>query len=979
MAQNLDIEILAGFIAEAKNYLPEVRRGLAGFQTDQTQTEGLETAHRHIHTIKGAAAMVGLDELSHVAHELEQMLEQIGADLLAFDPEMMALLQQGIDEVEIYLDELVAGTGGADAAASEVVSPQPIPQENVADPFPTSVSAPQVQNGADVEPFLDEISSELLEAFQLEAEDHMRQINLSLSGLQKDPNNKTLLQDVRRAAHTLKGAAGTVGFTLISEVSHRMEDLLDQLYDGHMHLNSDMINLLFDSADALEDLSSGLSDPTEMQMTVQQLYAGYAMILDTGRHLNIDAPSVEPLGTEIKPEVIDLTPYYQEAAESSTTTQPETTPQDEANRRELGDVIRVPIERLDELIKLVSELVISRTAFEQRMGDLVSEVEELRPSIDRLRHVSSRLEVEYEVSTLGGGLRHLASPGRDVNLPKIGNGNGNALPASSLVASATTQTYDFDELEFDRYTEFHLLSRALTETTGDVNTVGNALKTLIGDFDSILNRQRRLSSELQEKLMRTRMVPLATLATRLHRAVRVVARKRDKQVNLVIEGEHIELDKTVLEDLADPLLHLLRNAVDHGIESPIQRQHLGKSEWGEIRLKAYYEGNQVVIQISDDGGGLNPEKLITKAIEGGYLSEADAPQIPLDKLHTLVFLPGFSTAGQISEISGRGVGLDVVKTNVNKLKGAVALNSTPGQGTTFTIRLPMTLAITRALLVKANSETLAIPLNTISQILRLEPEEFEQVGQEAVVRVAGEVYPLLRLGDILKLKQPPDDSVKRVPVLILNAGEQQVAVAVDHILQGREIVIKSLGSHLRRVHGIMGATLMGDGSVVLILNPAELVDEPAHLNFENEQLFQQPATTQRDVWDIMVVDDSVSVRRVVSNMVKNAGWQPTMAKDGLEALEIIQRSAQPPDLILLDIEMPRMDGYELAATLRGQQAYQDVPIVMLTSRAGDKHRRKALDIGVSEYMVKPYQDEVLLGVIRRLVQASKHFVTESML
>ncbi len=470
--------------------------------------------------------------------------------------------------------------------------------------------------------------------------------------------------------------------------------------------------------------------------------------------------------------------------------------------------------------------------------------------------------------------------------------------------------------------------------------------------------------------MRVRMVPLATLATRLHRAIRVLAREQGKLVDLVLEGEDIELDKTVLEEMADPLLHLLRNAVDHGIEPLALRQVMGKPERGLIRLRAYHEGNQVVIQVSDDGAGLEPQILRSAAISKGYVSEADAPQLSDEELYSLVFLPGFSTSGEVSEVSGRGVGLDIVKTNVHKVKGTVTLDSTPGQGATFTIRLPMTLAVTRALLIKAHNETFAIPLSAVTQILRLEREEIEHVGQEPVVRVGGQVYPMLRLGQVLNLKQPADETVQHPPVLILNAGGEQIALVVDQLLAGREMVIKTLGNHLRRVHGVTGATLMGDGSVVLILNPADLVVEAPKPEAQPWTLLQRPARA-REALTVMIVDDSVSVRRVVSNLIKSVGWQPMAARDGLEALELMQHSAQPPDLILVDIEMPRMDGYELMATLRAQEAYRNIPLVILTSRAGEKHHRKALELGASEYIVKPYQDQTLLNIIRQLVRESK--------
>jgi len=982
MARQPDITVLSGFIEEVKDYLPEIRQGIKSYQTDPTSLDGLEIAHRHTHTIKGASSMVGLTSLSHIAYYIEETLEEIGAGQVVFNDEMATWLRQTLNQIEVYLEGVLKGPTHNESLLADITLSYrrlrglPVEEDeavvaevlaSVADDSPDSHPQKEFTIPEEVPIEDDDLhSSELLEAFQLEAEDHLHQISLSLVDLQKEPDNKELLQNIRRSAHTLKGAAGTVGLSTIAKLSHRMEDLLDQLYDGSLGIDPDIINLLYDSSDALEDLIDGTTDTEEIQTTVQNLYVAYEALL--GPEAGAEKPNLgtKPLAEEKVLDLAELALQLQQTkAEGSASV---TSKRDETERHDPSEIVRVPIERLDELIRLVGELVITRTAFEQRMGDLTREVEELRPSIERLRRASSRLEVEYEVSTLGGGLRRILAPQEPT--PKQ---NGDPVPVNRP-ALWTTQADDFDELEFDRYTEFHLLSRELAETTNDVNTVGNALYTLIGDFDNILNRQSRLSSELQEKLMRTRMVPLASLATRLHRAVRVVARKQDKLVDLVLEGERIELDKTVLEEMADPLLHLLRNAVDHGIEPPSLREVLGKPKQGQIRLNAYHEGNQVVIQISDDGAGLEPEILRAKAVSGGYISEANAPDLSDEALHTLVFLPGFSTADQISDVSGRGVGLDVVKTNVNRLKGTITLDPIPGQGMTFTIRLPRTLAVTRALLVKANNETFAIPLNAITQLLRLEREVFERVGQEPVIRVGGRVYPLLRLGEVLNLKQPVDNTARQPPVLILDTGGQQIGLIVDHIVQGREIVIKTLGNHLRRIHGIMGATLMGDGSVVLILNPTELVTDPTQAEVQSHIPLQVSMPTMRQAWNIMIVDDSVSVRRVVSNMIKNAGWQPTMARDGMEALEIIQRSAQPPDLILLDIEMPRMDGYELTATLRGQEAYQDIPIIMLTSRAGEKHRRKAFNLGASEYVVKPYQDETLLNLIHRLVQESTRII-----
>jgi chemosensory pili system protein ChpA (sensor histidine kinase/response regulator) len=974
MTRSIDQAILIGFVDEVRSYLPAITEGIDSLCENPGQPQVMEEAHRYVHTIKGAASMVGLAGLSHIAYYLEETLEGIAAGQLTMDDETAAFLSTTVTQIENYLDGALNGTlcehplltratqayrrlrglpEEEDEAALEAVL-----ADSEDSPAPGAAEEKRPEPPPDAADTLyEEISPELLETFSLEAEDHLRNISTLLPTLDKHPEHKDGLQDIRRSVHTLKGAAGAVGLRTTAQLAHRMEDLLDRLYDDDLAVNSEVIDLLFASADALEDLAMGGVAEGDGRSTLQDLYAQYSTLLGQATPPEMPARAPEPPADE---KMIDL-PEPTLPPPAKVTPEPPKKTAAPAWRKS-SDVIRVPLERLDELARLTSELAINRTALEQCMANFVRGVEEMQFSADRLRRVSSNLETQYEASTLGGGLPLATMGPRSPEIARSG----------STVPAATHNTHGFDALEFDQYTEFHLLSRELAETVSDVRTVSGELNALIGDFDSILNHQGRLSSEIQDKLMQVRLVPLATLSTRLHRAVRVLAREQGKQVDLVLEGEEIELDKTMLEEMADPLLHLLRNAVDHGIEPPALRQVMGKPERGQIDLRAYHQGNQVVIQVSDDGAGLEPEILRSAAVNQGYVSEADAPKLSEEELHSMVFLPGFSTAGEVSEVSGRGVGLDIVKTNVHRLKGTVTLESRPGQGVTFTIRLPMTLAITRALLVKAHHETFAVPLDAVTHILRLERERIERVGQEPVVRVEGQVYPLLQLGEVLHLKQPADATVQRFPTLILDAGARKIALAVDHILAGREIVIKTLGNHLRRVHGVTGATLMGDGSVVIILNPAELAMEPEPLQpgARFQPSVHAPAGRARKAISVMVVDDSVSVRRVVSNLIRSAGWQPVAAKDGLEALEIIHSSMHPPDLILADIEMPRMDGYELMSTLQGHEEYQDIPLVVLTSRAGEKHRRKASDLGASEYVVKPYQDETLLETIRHLLRRS---------
>jgi chemosensory pili system protein ChpA (sensor histidine kinase/response regulator) len=1007
LTRKVETEVVLGLIEEARGYLPAIRQGIEDFRGHPDQVDRLEEAHRHVHTIKGACAMVGLAGLSHLAYLLEEALEDLATGSLAMGEETAKLLLTSVGWIEARLEGVLRGDpedeallaeatrayrrlrgqpeeGDAEAVAEALATLAPESEPRASARVSSSLadargsdqpaeSEPRASaSGAPVGPaYVPELPSEvdlgapdlsfpelpdlpaeapaeegasaeapvppeLLEIFTLEADEHLRNISAALPALEQGGDTRESVQAIRRSAHTLKGTAAMVGFRRVTQLAHRMEDLLDLLYEGRLSVTPEIVRLLFASTDALEDLAAG-----RPANGLSALYDTYSQVL----------AAVPPAAEAQETAAPEGGPAREEA--------PAQAGQPAAAAVGRGSFVRVPIERLDEMVKLVSELVIARSAFEQRLRDYAHQVDELKRSTERLRQVSHKLESGYESSALAGGPRSryyvdLGDSDRPVSRAEL---------------------YGFDDLEFDNYTEFHLQSRALAETTADVQTVASDLGQALGDFDGFLGREARLTGEIEDKLMRLRMVPLSTLAPRLQRTVRTVAEQLGKSAELVLEGEATELDKTVLEEMADPLLHLLRNAVDHGIEAPEERRRLGKPERGVVRLRAGHEGSQIVLRIADDGAGLDPERLRAAAVQKGLLSAAEAAALRDEDLHSLVFLPGFSTAAAVSEVSGRGVGLDVVRSQVHKLKGSLTVEGRPGTGATFTVRLPMTLAITRALLVKSHQETFAIPLDAVQQILRLEGEEVERLGQEPVLRVGGQVYPVVSLGRVLNLRQPADASVTRPPVVILKVGDRQVALVVEHLLGGREIVIKSLGSHLRQTPGVTGATLTGDGRVVLILSPAELVGEGG---WANARFPARPAPAPapqapaaREELTVMVVDDSPSVRRVLSGLIQRAGWNAVEAKDGLEALELLHGSAELPDLVLLDVEMPRMDGYELLSTLRSQPAYRDLPVVMVTSRAGEKHRRKALDTGASAYVVKPYQDEDLLAVIRRLVRDAR--------
>jgi chemosensory pili system protein ChpA (sensor histidine kinase/response regulator) len=957
----IDLDVLTSFVDEVRGYLPHLRSGSEAGSHSGTSAI-LREAHRCAHTMQGSASLVGFQELHRLGLDLERAFEDVPADG-TLSPVSSELCLRSIDAVERYLDALSqASADGLDVMSLDTSDLELLSmewQERRSAPTANPLSELESETPREPEPptrdadsnsDAESISAELMEVFSLEAEEHLRVISSLLPAYQQDPANTGHLQEIRRSAHTLKGSAAMVGYEPIKRLAHRMEDLLDLLADGQLQVNPGIFQLLFATSDALEDLATGKApaDPG-------RLYQQYADLLTFAPPVG-DGDAV-PAHAESDPSDAFVAPVPTTAGDSTDA------PIDDGDiadlTRKAGNFLRMPIDRLDEIVKLVGELVISRSEFEQRLVAYTRQLDELGLSTGRLSRVANKLESQYEAKALGSN-RLAGLPGFPAapNAPAAFGGLG---------------AYGFDSLEFDRYSDFHLLTRELSESASDIRAIGTELGALDRDFESYLTRQTRLSSELQEKLMRVRMVPLVSLGNRLQRTVRNAATVTGKQARLLIDGGNTELDKTVLEEMSEPLLHLLRNAVDHGIEFAEARKAHGKPETGTVRVRAFPEGTRVVIRVEDDGAGIDPDRLRVALVERGLVADAEtAARLSPAELYSYLFVSGFSTARSVSEISGRGVGLDVVKTMVNRLKGTLSVDSVPGRGTTFTIRLPLTLAVMRVLLVRAGGQSFAVPLGSVSQITRLEDGALETIGEEPVIRVAGKVHPVVRLSRALKLKGA-DESVARPPVIVLNIGDRQIALIVDSLLGGREIVVKNLGNHIRQLKGIAGATLMGDGTVVLILNPGDLFEEH---KIEGRRIERHAVAAAKPKAErrasrrtILLVDDSPSVRRIVSLVLRNGGWQTTIAKDGVEALETLNQG-DIPDAIVLDIEMPRMDGYELLSTIRASATLRGIPVVMATSRAGDKHRNKAMQLGASAYLVKPYQEDLLLKTLDDLTSDS---------
>ena len=840
-----------------------------------------------------------------------------------------------------------------------------------------------------------DINDEMLDVFRSEAEEHLRTIADGLSILERNPQDIEAIRSIRRAMHTLKGAAAITGFTVVADLAHLSEDLLDRINEGSINSDPEVISLVLDTSQALEALiNNDTGEQGGKAGIVAALRPRYQMMLGE----TVDLPAVTSAALA--------------GTSSSTTPHPalHIAPTDDDAELEMGagaearaasertdaDLsVRLPLRKLDELLVLFGDIIVNRSIVEERMGRLMNMVADSGVVSERLRETGQQLETQYEAALLPsqrttGQQATINTPyqNRSVTPPSFGGvmSGPNAAPHK-----------EWDPLQLDRYSEFHRLSRGLAESVTDAATLSTEMESTIREMEVALLRESRLSSLFQDSLLKARLVPLSSLVPRLYRAIRAIAVKYGKEFELLIEGDDTEIDRGVYEDISAPLLHVVRNAIYHGIESPEERLSAGKPAQGQIVLSARYEGNQLIIGVRDDGAGIRLNAIRTTAQARGLVDS----YTPLNdnEVINLIFQPGFSTAETITEEGGRGVGLDVVRDAVTRLRGNVAVDSMPGQGTTFILSIPISLQIQRVVLVRTGEQVYAIPMNVVEQIVQLDYYGRSAGGTAPAIEVRGESYPLAHLASYLNLMPSPISD--KTPVLLINSGTRRWGLMIDAVSGRQEIVAKSLGPHLRNVPSISGATVLGNGQVVLILDPLEMLTHPPRpdaivpaipppgtilpLGQNNargavlgeQRVALRPSAVPSSIRTgqaqggphnlpyLLVVDDSPSVRRVVSTTLKNAGWDVMTARDGQEALEVVAQRI--PAGILLDIEMPRMDGYELMAALRNQPMYQHIPLIVLTSRAATKHQQRALQLGADAYVVKPYQDDQLMQTINELI------------
>lgn len=888
MAQRvIDPAVWDGFLEEASGYQTELEALSLLLDKDRDSRETWLQIYRLSHSMKGIAAMVGLEPLTEASHAVEELAESVAAQPDAVPEEPVGMFREGLAAMQEQLEQLRHGP----PAASEPI------------PLPAASS-----ESLAIDPYL-------FEGFQLEAEEHLQNVSRDLRILSQQPQRLDLVNNIRRAVHTLKGAAAMVGVAPISQLSHRMEDLLEEISEQGTGCTKDVLSLLHATADVLGDLSRQQM-PT---IPLERLYERYEVA--TSETAAVPSMAMSPT-VEAEPEETE-----------------------EVAGRAYSNYVRVPIERLDQMVRVVSELLVNHAFLERQLTQQQQELGELEMTVSRVRKLATRLDSEYAVAALQ---ESPITPGRVVSSGPMRMARGASGPR------------EFDSLEFDRYGDFHLVCRDLTEASTDLQSGASRLGALNRDLDNVGVRLSRFVSDMQDHLLRLRLVPFSSVSDRLHRTVRVAAEACGKEARLRIHGENASLDKAILEEIVGPLEHALRNAVDHGLEPARERVGLGKSAVGEVRLSVVDDGSEVTISVADDGRGLDYERLRRTIVERALASEEEAAGFGPAELQHFLFQPGFSTAETTSQISGRGVGLDVLKTTTESLRGALRLESTAGQGTNLQITLPLSLSILRVLIVRVGTETYAVPQRPVEQIVRPRTGDLLH-GDRHYLLHDGERVPLLQLNAVLRQETLTLADAVRKPTLLINLGDRRVALVVDQVVETRDVVVKSVGRMLGSVPGVSGATILGDGSVVLILNPGELDRKAAPPRL-------RAVTAENKRLQVLVVDDSLSVRRILSNCLRNAGHGVAVARDGVEAMELVAHGGLQPDCFLIDVEMPRMDGFELTRQLRETKEFRYTPIIMVTSRSGDKHRRKAAELGASSYLIKPYHEETLLNTIRDLVQ-----------
>ncbi|HEY6442480.1 MAG TPA: hybrid sensor histidine kinase/response regulator [Candidatus Acidoferrales bacterium] len=965
------------FLQEASENLQYLREYSGLLQEPQTKIEDLERLYIASHTLAGTSASYGFPQFSEVAAKMAHIFHY--AMNAALTPDMHGPLTEFISDAISVLefDLLQISSSGSEtssdisafkqryafafpaAAVGEASPDERVDSVGEGEPIPIIFPAASL---ADALPQDGEVPDEVLEFFIPEAEEHLQSVTECLLALEGHPNADDINR-LFRSMHTVKGSAAQVGLHRLSAVAHRVEDLIGRLRDGALQPSAEIVDLFLQSVDVLKKfLHREWQSDAEMAAAVDPLLTRIAELApeEIEEESGHDSPALEATSSfEItEAPAAPLSPAPRPAA---------------AQALPQAKSVRISLEWLDRMMNAVGELVINRTRMLGRLSELSKLVEVLQFSKARLTAKVSDFQEKHEFSRV----RSTLVPGSQA--PQMDTFGGHrALPGVT-----SNDLLDFSELEMDRYDDFNILSRSLTEISADVTEVLTQLEGFMGRVDSDIDEFTKLAHHLQDEITAARMVPIGNLYTRLSRTVRDAAKASGKPVDLSLQGADTELDNNIIQHISDPLIHLVRNAIAHGIEDAEVRRRAGKQEKGRITVRAYHHGNHIFVEVEDDGRGIDYEAIRRSLVESATLSSIAAAELSERELREFLFRPGFSTATSTSELAGRGVGLDVVRANVHALNGEIEVRSEVGRGACFTVKVPLTLIISQALFVRCGTSVFAFPLAVVEEIRRLRPAEIEDVGGKLLTRVRDVVTEVVRLD--LQLALPPLEPLNGYfHMVIVKVAGRQVGVVVEEVLGKDEIVIKNLGDYLRRVKLFPGTTIAPDGSLILLIDlnrvtaadtaerhalpassPAARVFAPGAEAVASGSIPSEAVDPIENDRVIVVADDSISVRKFVGRMLEKAGYRVKLASDGLEASEIVAQVGC--HLLITDLEMPRMNGYELMAHLRQDPVTRRIPVLVVTSRAGAKHRDRALKEGALGFLTKPVQEDQLVAAVENLI------------
>jgi len=974
LVPTIDAEVLSYFSPEADEYLQTLEVLTNRLRENPGDAETIHSLYRTAHTLKGSAHTIGFKVIGDIAHPMEScmiavrdgkipvstaLLSTIGDAvgvirlLMKRDDGKLEQLRHDVPGVTYTLQQIQEGRpvgAPAPAAAPAAAPPKAQVATAVMEP-PSEAAGSAAASGPSLtdEYLMPQLDPEVLSYFAPEAQEYLESLEAQLLRLEKEPQNPDLINQLFRTAHTLKGSAYTVGFQSIGDLTHYIEDFMGAVREGRVKVQPGHTDVLLRSVDVVRLLMR--RDPT-LTATVRQRFAAAMKGL---KQLELMSMAVEPVA---KAAPVPQAP--EPAAVEATPNQPEA---DQAKAKDAGgeerEVIRVSRDRLERLLNLVGELVIGRGRLEQRLRVL----EQLSQQVlaCRVRLIDSVRSFEEK---------------HTFTLPTSTGAPADPVKAGSA-AAALQGVHDFGSLEFDKYDDFNILARRISEVTADISESMTQLSGSIRRSHEDMSQLQQLTLGMRDEIARARMVPIGTPFTRFRRATREMARSTGKEVTLVTSGEHTEVDTGVVERLVDPLVHLVRNAVYHGIEPAAVRVSKGKPAAGTIYLHASHRGNAVLIEVEDDGAGLDIEKIRAKAVERGLVRSDVAKNMPETEAIKFIFLPGFSTADQVGDQAGRGVGMDVVKRVIESMNGHIDVESVRGVGTKFTLHLPLTLLIATALMVRCGEERYGIPLPSVREVTMLTAGSLQQMGERSMLHAGDEAIDIQPLQQLIYRNGSAHVEIGK-PVVIVRTGTGPIGLAVDELLGRQEIVIKPIGSLKSLERSTFGgATIDPEGRVVLVLDPARLVSggdksvAPLETSMETttnagtdapfEEAQEPPAVEQK----ILLIDDSLSIRKFVGRMLETAGYEVDTAVDGEEGLR--KASAKNYRLILTDLEMPKLNGYEVIQALRSRAQTQQTPIIVMTTRAGDKHRQMALNIGASSYIAKPVEERALIQELERWI------------